>query len=605
MKKIILTLSACFVMGILFAQTPQAFKYQAVARDNNGSVIANQSVGFRISILQNSPSGTAVYSETHTIASNDFGLVNMDIGTGTVVSGIFANIDWGAASHFVKIEMDITGGSSYLLMGTSQLLSVPYALHAATANNVANDQVDDADADPTNELQTISKVGNTVTLSDGGGSFTDENTIYTAGNGIDITGTTISNSAADQVVTLAGTGATTITGTYPNFSINSVDNVNDADADPLNELQTLTLVGNALSISNGNSVTLNTGGGNLDQAYDFGGAGAGRTIAVDNGPVQLNINGTNAIGLRADLSNTGTGIIATSNSAGNTFSAIQGTTNSSSAITSAIIGSSSGAAWGVAGQVLSTASAQAGIYGSNLRTNGGHGVMGIGFNGVVGQTNYSQGNAAYFENFDAIAPLGNGVGAAGKGYYGVVGEDRYLGAAAGAYGVLSNGNMGATGTKTFIIDHPKDPENKILRHFSVESNEVLNIYRGTAAFDANGEVRIELPDYFADINRNPTYQLTPIGGPGQLYIKQKIENNRFVIAGGQSGMEVSWMVTAERNDAYLQQYPQQRAVELEKRDGQKGKYFMPQLYNQPTEKGIIPSVTPPPAEQPLLNLIEK
>jgi hypothetical protein len=593
MKNILLLFFAFILAGSLAAQTPQAFKYQAVARDNVGNTIANQSIGFRISILPNSPSGTAVYAETHTIASNDFGLVNMEIGTGSIVSGVFSAINWGAASYFVKIEMDIAGGSNYLLMGTSQLLSVPYALHAETANNVANDQVNDADADPLNEIQTISKTGNTVTLSNGGGSFADDNTIYTAGTGISIVGTTINNTAAGQTLSLTGTGATTISGAYPAFTINSIDNVNDADADPSNELQTLTLVGNTLSITNGNAVTLSTGGGSLDQAYDFGGAGLGRTITVDNGPVQLSINGANAIGLRADLSNTGTGIIATSTTAGNTFSAMQATTNSSSAAASAIIGSSSGAAWGVAGQVLNGSTAQAAVYGSNLRTNGGHGVYGIGYNGVVGQTSYSQGNAGYFENLDAIAPLGNGIGTAGKGYYGVVGEDRYLGGAAGAYGVLANGNMGATGTKTFIIDHPKDPENKTLRHFSVESNEVLNIYRGTAAFDANGEVRIDLPDYFADINRNPNYQLTPIGGPGQLYIKQKIENNQFVIAGGQAGMEVSWTVTAERNDAYLQQNPEQREVEVEKRADQKGKYFMPYLYNQPAEKGILyqPSTT--------------
>ena len=96
-------------------------------------------------------------------------------------------------------------------------------------------------------------------------------------------------------------------------------------------------------------------------------------------------------------------------------------------------------------------------------------------------------------------------------------------------------------------------------------------------------------DYFENINRNPTYQLTPIGGFSNLYIKQKVENNRFVIAGGNTGLEVSWTVTAERNDAYLQQNPQQREVELEKRDGQKGKYFMPQLFNQPNEKAIFPA----------------
>jgi hypothetical protein len=581
MKNAILTFCLIIFAVGLFAQAPQAFKYQAVARDNSGNLIANQSVGFRISILQNSPTGTSVYSETHTVASNNLGLVNLDLGAGNPVSGSFSTINWGTGNYFVKVELDVAGGSNYLFMGTSQLLSVPYALHAQTANSIANDS----------DAQTLSINGNTLSISNGNSvALPTGSTAYTAGSGIGINGNVITNTAPDQAVSFTGNGATTVSGTYPNFVISSTDNINDADANPSNELQTLTLNGNILSISSGNSVTLGSGsGGTLDQAYDFGGAGAGRNITVDNGPVALTVNGANAIGFRSDLNNTGAAIIANSNTASNTFSAIQASTNSTSNIASAIVGNSTGTAWGVSGQLSNTSTAQAAVYGSSLRTGGGHGVFGIGFNGTVGQTNYSQGFGVYAENFDAVAPLGNGVGAAGKGYYGIVGEDRYLGSQAGAYGVLSNGNLGATGTKTFMIDHPKDPANKILRHFSVESNEILNIYRGNAAFDANGETVIILPDYFNEINRNPTYQLTPVGGPGNLYIKKKIENGQFVIAGGQAGMEVSWTVTAERNDAYLQQNPHQREVELEKREGQKGKYFMPQLFNQPAEKAIFPA----------------
>ena len=581
MKNCIMTICFLIFATVLFAQAPQAFKYQAVARDNSGNLIANQSVGFRISVLQNSPTGTSVYSETHTVASNNLGLVNLDLGAGNPVSGTFSTINWGSGNYFVKVELDVTGGSNYLFMGTSQLLSVPYALHAQTANSIANDS----------DAQTLTINGSTLSISNGNSvTLPSGSTAYTAGSGIGINGNVISNTAPNQVVSLTGNGATTVSGTYPNFVISSTDNINDADANPSNELQTLTLNGNTLSISSGNSVILSSGsGGTLDQAYDFGGAGAGRNITVDNGPVALTVNGANAIGFRSDLNNTGAAIIANSNTASNTFSAIQASTNSTSNIASAIVGNSTGTAWGVSGQLTNTSTAQAAVYGSSLRTSGGHGVFGIGFNGTVGQTNYSQGFGVYAENFDAVAPLGNGVGAAGKGFYGVLGEDRYLGSQAGAYGVLSNGNLGATGTKTFLIDHPKDPANKTLRHFSVESNEILNIYRGNASFDANGEAKITLPDYFSDINRNPTYQLTPVGGPGNLYIKKKIENGQFVIAGGQAGMEVSWTVTAERNDAYLQQNPQQREVEIEKRDGQKGKYFMPQLFNQPNEKAIFPA----------------
>lgn len=134
MKKLITFFVATFLLGIAtIGQTPQAFKYQAVARDTTGNVLANQNVSFQISILQGSVTGTSVYVETHNTITNDFGLVNLEIGNGTPVSGYFTTIDWGTDSYFLKTEMDETGGTNYQLMGTSQLLSVPYALQAGNA----------------------------------------------------------------------------------------------------------------------------------------------------------------------------------------------------------------------------------------------------------------------------------------------------------------------------------------------------------------------------------------------------------------------------------------------------------------------------------------
>ena len=145
------------------AQSPEAFKYQAVARDATGQVLANQSVSFQISILQGSISGTSIYSETHAANTNGLGLVALEIGNGVVGSGDFSAINWGADSYFVQIEMDEAGGSNYQLMGTSQLMSVPYALHAKTAESVPGD----TDGDPTNELQQLSLNGHDLTLSNG------------------------------------------------------------------------------------------------------------------------------------------------------------------------------------------------------------------------------------------------------------------------------------------------------------------------------------------------------------------------------------------------------------------------------------------------------
>ena len=116
--------------GLFLGQTPQEFKYQAVVRDASGDLKVNSIISVKSSVLAGSASGSVVYSETQTLSTNGYGVVSLNIGAGLVVSGDFTTIDWGANTHYVKTELDITGGSSYQFMGTSQVLSVPYALYA-------------------------------------------------------------------------------------------------------------------------------------------------------------------------------------------------------------------------------------------------------------------------------------------------------------------------------------------------------------------------------------------------------------------------------------------------------------------------------------------
>ncbi len=150
MKKL---LSIIFCLCLFFstgsAQTPNAFKYQAVVRNNSGQIIASQSVGFRISILQTSTTGTSVYSEKHTVQTNTFGLVTFEIGKGTVLSGTFSTINWGNDSYFVKIELDANNSGTYSEIGTSQLLAVPYALYAAKSGNGFSGSYNDLTNKPT------------------------------------------------------------------------------------------------------------------------------------------------------------------------------------------------------------------------------------------------------------------------------------------------------------------------------------------------------------------------------------------------------------------------------------------------------------------------
>ncbi len=135
MKRFFIFLMLHASFSAVFAQSPQKMSYQAVIRNGSGQLIVNQSIGMRISILQGTETGLVVYSETHNPTTNANGLVTFEIGGGSVISGTFANIDWASGPYFIKTETDPLGGSNYTISGTSQMLSVPYALYAATSEN--------------------------------------------------------------------------------------------------------------------------------------------------------------------------------------------------------------------------------------------------------------------------------------------------------------------------------------------------------------------------------------------------------------------------------------------------------------------------------------
>jgi hypothetical protein len=137
MKKIYTLLAALVLTASAFAQAPEKMSYQAVVRDASNNLVTSQAVGMQISILQGSVSGAAVYIETQTPTTNINGLVSIEIGSGSAVSGAFGTIDWGSGLYFIKTETDPTGGTTYTITGTSQLMSVPYALHANTADSIA------------------------------------------------------------------------------------------------------------------------------------------------------------------------------------------------------------------------------------------------------------------------------------------------------------------------------------------------------------------------------------------------------------------------------------------------------------------------------------
>lgn len=125
-KLLIITLAACILWaGAAMGQAPEKFNYQGIARNATGTPLASSSISLRISILNGSAAGAVVYAESHSVTTNAFGLYNVAIGAGTVLSGNMSTIAWGSGSKFMKVEIDPAGGVAFTTVGNTELLSVP------------------------------------------------------------------------------------------------------------------------------------------------------------------------------------------------------------------------------------------------------------------------------------------------------------------------------------------------------------------------------------------------------------------------------------------------------------------------------------------------
>ena len=294
MKKLfcIFALSAGLATGA-YAQSPAKFNYQGIARNAAGQPIGTQALGMRLSILEGSATGTAVYVETQTVTTNAYGLYTVQIGGGTAVTGTLAGVAWATGNKFLKVEIDPAGGTAYTTLGNSQLLSVPYAFYANSAaaptltltgtslsaggNSVTLPAGAQGPAGPTGPQGPAGAAGATGATGATGAAGATGATgatgpqgpagpTYTAGTGITIASNTISaaNLAGDVTGAPNANTVTKIQGTNVSATAPASAQVlkyngtawapgTDADA------QTLTVSGSSLSISGGNSVTLPTG----------------------------------------------------------------------------------------------------------------------------------------------------------------------------------------------------------------------------------------------------------------------------------------------------------------------------------------------------------
>jgi|GEM_PF-2271124 len=290
MKRILLLFTLVLASGITaMAQSPELFNYQAVARDANGLVLNDQAVAVQISILSGSATGTVEYSEVHSVTTNAFGLFNFRIGDGTGATGSISGIDWSIDDYFVKVELDETGGTSFSEISTSQLVSVPYSL---LANNVVNDMVDDADADTTNEIQSLSISGDTIMIS-------GSNSIVLPvieNNDNDSTNELQTISMSNDVVTLSNGGGSVDLSGYTNsddqmLTLSNdtlyIEDGNDVDLSGYmdnTDAQTLSLSSNTLSIQSGNSVSLSAYLDDTDdQTLSSSASSTNRTISISGG----------------------------------------------------------------------------------------------------------------------------------------------------------------------------------------------------------------------------------------------------------------------------------------------------------------------------------
>jgi hypothetical protein len=213
-----------------------------------------------------------------------------------------------------------------------------------------------------------------------------------------------------------------------------------------------------------------------------------------------------------------------------------------------------------------------GVRGQSTQGFGVHGLSsGAGADGVRGTANGVNGNGVH-----GIADIGTNA-------YGVFGQSTSGFAGYFSGKVTVTGNL-SKGGGSFIIDHPLDPAHKYLSHSFVESPDMKNIYDGIAVLDADGRAEIALPDWFQALNRDFRYQLTCIGAFAPVYVAEKIHDNRFAIAGGAPGQEISWQVTGIRQDAYANAH--RIVVEEDKPAEEVGHYLHPVELGMPASMSM-------------------
>lgn len=269
MKRSLTLLAAVLFTASMFGQSPETMSYQAIVRDNSNHLVINSPIGMQISILQGSETGSAVYVETQAPTTNDNGLTSIKIGSGNIISGSFSTINWSAnGPYFIKIETDPAGGTNYSITSVSQLLSVPYALHAKTADSVVGDITE---TDPIFGASAASNISasDITTWNNKLSSYTETDPAWTSASANYYTKTNMQTSGSAQLhfnnvtnkpTTLSGYGITDAMSTSHAVNAITTENITAWNNSALpsqtgNNGKFLTTNGNTVSWANTSSAT--------------------------------------------------------------------------------------------------------------------------------------------------------------------------------------------------------------------------------------------------------------------------------------------------------------------------------------------------------------
>lgn len=504
MKNIKLLIVFILVGFSALAQAPQKFNYQAVVRNGSNALVANTAVGMRISILQGSASGTAVYVETQTPTTNINGLATVSIGSGTVVTGSMASIDWGAGPYFIKTETDPTGGTSYTITGTAQMVSAPYALYAAKSGSAVAAGSDTQ-----------------ITYNNAGAAAGSANNTWNNGTSTHtVVGTSVSTN--ETITSLSGAG-TRVVGTDNLGNIIALPNgvTGSGTNNFVTKWTGANTIANSLIQDNATSVAINFAPQANNQLYVY------RQQQTANGDGQHTLMGYRNRNTQNDgtaysqaASNTGT---AGHSFWGDLYSFGVGgwNFNDFSRCGGVIGGEIYASYWGSLGY-KNSASVFFGVYGTNA--------YGSGTGRMTG--NLTQGVGGGFFGMIGSMSRGNVVGQINSGEM---------------FSSYNSGNVYTLGKNVELVANADNSKTAV---YSVTSTESTIYAKGKAQL-VNGQAYIPFDAAYRNLlGEEPEVTVTPRGNCNGVYIAS-VDKNGFTIKelnNGTSSVAISWISVGNRID---------------------------------------------------------